>query len=643
METGTFFSDETCNYRKPAEPDAGDRVHIRLRTGRYQAQKVFLCLSDSRIPMTWEEEKNDFDYYGADLTVPDRILPYWFRIEAEERTVLYDRYGASFEKKARRPFSIIPGFHIPDWAKGCLYYQIFPDRFCNSREDNDTRLPGYRYGGKPVISSRWGDPIQIATYRQFYGGDLDGIISKLPYLKSLGIEVIYLNPVFASPSSHKYDCCDYEHVDYGFGVPEDAEGSDHKLEELIESAHEQGIRIVLDGVFNHCSSYHRWFDRSGRFDGKAVDRGAYANPESRYHDRFTFLDKECLKYEAWWGVESLPKLNYEGDPSLAEEICGIAKKWISKPYQADGWRLDVAADLAHSGKENHRFWKKFRSAVREANPEALILAEHYEDPSPWLRGKEWDSVMNYNAFMEPVSWFFTGIDKHSDHFRPELYGNAEEFARSLREHSGRMPGNSLLAALNQLDNHDHSRFLTRTNHRTGRLEENGSQAASLGIDVSILRQAAAFLYFWPGSPGLYYGDEAGVCGFTDPDNRRCYPWNNPDTELIEYFGELGSLRKKCDFIREASCRILFAKDGVFAFARFTMEEAVVVVVSAATEAKNVRIPVWMAGYPGYEKERLLCGLMYSDPKGYTFQQRYYPSRYGIADLCIEPRSVTVFQ
>lgn len=641
METRTLFSDESKYYRLPAEPDPFDTVKIRFRTGRYQANNVFFCCDGDEIRMSWESERNNFDYYSHKVALGSGILYYHFKIETDEAIVYYGRNGAATSADAVKLFSVIPGFHTPQWSKGCLYYQIFPDRFYNADPVCDVCDSEYLYGGQRVLRSSWGDPVSSQTFRQFYGGDLKGVIQKLPYLLSLGIEAIYLNPVFASPSSHKYDCCDYEHVDFGFGSSKNEEEADHTLAVLIEEAHKAGIRVVLDGVFNHCSSYHKWFDKSHRFSSGKKGSGAYGNPKSRYHDRFSFFDEECKEYEAWWDVPTLPKLNYEGSPSLEEDILGIGRKWISPPYNADGWRLDVAADLGHSTEYNHQFWQKFRHSVRQVKEDTLIIAEHYESPAPWLNGREWDSVMNYQAFMDPVSYFFTGMEKHSDLYIPELKGNAEHLAEVLTEQSADLPGCSLLSSLNQLDNHDHSRFLTRTNHRAQRLLKDDPESASAEVDPAVLRQAAAFMYFWPGSPGLYYGDEAGVCGFTDPDNRRCYPWGTEDDSLLQFFRELGELRKTVPFIKEASCRILYAQDGIFSFARFTDKSALIVTVSASDESHEITLPVWIAGLPGYERTRMLDCVLISYQGGYSFEQKPFVSHYGIIKTAIAPGNVFV--
>ena len=192
------------------------------------------------------------------------------------------------------------------------------------------------------------------------------------------------------------------------------------------------MRVILDGVFNHCGSFNKWLDRERIYAmDPSYEKGAFIEEESPYHTFFKFYEEgewpynTC--YNGWWGHDTLPKLNYEESEKLVRYIMRIARKWVSPPYNVDGWRLDVAADLGFSQEFNHKFWEEFRRNVKEANPDAIILAEHYGDPTPWISGGQWDTVMNYDAFMEPVSWFVTGVDKHSDVARPDLRGNSNMF------------------------------------------------------------------------------------------------------------------------------------------------------------------------------------------------------------------------
>ena len=284
-----------------------------------------------------------------------------------------------------------------------------------------------------------------------------------------------------------------------------------------------------------------------------------------YHDFFRFHIENDFpynnSYDGWWGHDTLPKLNYEGSRDLTNYIMQIGKKWVSPPYNCDGWRLDVAADLGHSSEFNHAFWKRFRKAVREANPEAIIIAEHYGDAGPWLQGDEWDTIMNYDAFMEPVTWFLTGMEKHSDSRRDDLYQNGSAFFDIMRDKMAHLEYPSLLCAMNELSNHDHSRFLTRTNRMVGRINTMGSQAAGENLNKGVFREAVTLQMTWPGAPTVYYADEAGQVGWTDPDNRRTYPWGREDPSLIGLHRKLISLRKELPVLKTGSLKPLLADDA----------------------------------------------------------------------------------
>ena len=297
----------------------------------------------------------------------------------------------------------------------------------------------------------------------------------------------------------------------------------------------------------------------------------------------------------------------------------------------DGWRLDVAADLGHSEEYNHQFWSAFRKAVKEADPEALILAEHYGDCSAWLQGDQWDSVMNYDAFMEPITWFLTGMEKHSDDRRDDLYGNAGAFQDAMLRNMARFCEPSLETAMNELSNHDHSRFLTRTNRKVGRIHTLGAAEASEGIRKGVMKEAVVFQMTWVGCPTVYYGDEAGLCGFTDPDNRRTYPWGREDQDLLAFHREMIRIRKEHPVLRYGSTRFLTMEEQFISYGRFDGRETILVLMNNAQEERKVEIPVWMAEVP--EEAELEC-LMETSETGYSTKNDRYPVRNGILSLTV---------
>lgn len=624
-----FFSDESKHYRIPQEPNCGEEVKIRFRTAKDNVDVVSLITDTQRMEMKKAGQQDWFDYYEVSVLTGDEPIQYYFEIKANGVTCLYNKLGVVDEAKGEYSFVILPGFHTPDWAKGAVFYQIFVDRFCNGDYSNDVEDREYIYIKEGVTKvNDWDKYPDTMGVREFYGGDLQGVINKLPYLQSLGIEAIYLNPIFVSPSNHKYDVQDYEYVDPHFGKivtdggralyptensnqdasqyivrvtnKKNLEASNQLFAQLIDNAHELGIRVIIDGVFNHCGSFNKWLDREQIYENQSeYKKGAYVSSQSPYRSFFRFREDGHWPYnslyDGWWGHNTLPKLNYEESPLLVNYILNIARKWISKPFCADGWRLDVAADLGYSNEYNHKFWKAFRQVVKEENPEALILAEHYGNPSSWLRGDEWDTVMNYDAFMEPITWFLTGMEKHSDVFRNDLLGNAEAFVGAMKHHMASFTGQSLEVAMNELSNHDHSRFLTRTNHVVGRTETLGPEAANQDVNKSVFKEAITMQMTWPGAPTLYYGDEAGVCGFTDPDNRRTYPWGREDNELIEFYRNLISIHKSHNALRVGSFKFLYASFQVIGYGRFDENEQIIVLVNNSDREITVDIPAWEIG------------------------------------------------
>ena len=629
----SIFSDETPLFRTPAEPEVGDTVSIRLRILKNAgAQVTFLTGMPTRVS-NMRRIKTDavFDWYETEYAVKDESpVFYAFLIAWKGRYIHYLRTGAALTDSVPFPdpahsFRIIPGFHVPEWAKGAVQYQIFADRFCNGNPRADVRDREYFYSGDYVRhAASWDELPQIGDYRVFYGGDLKGVMEKLDYLQELGVEVLYFNPIFVSPSSHKYDTQDYHHIDPHLTVMiQDREaplkkgerkntaavqyilrtasgmnlkGSDAFFARFCQELHRRGMKIILDGVFNHCGSFNRWMDREGIYKQYGdYQPGAYNDPESPYRNYFRFTGPK--DYDAWWGAETLPKLNYEGSSELCEEILRVAEKWASPPYAIDGWRLDVAADLGHSPEFNHLFWQAFRRRVKQANPNAVILAEHYGNPAPWLHGNEWDTVMNYDAFMEPVTWFLTGMEKHSDFRRDDLYQNGPAFFGIMRENMCRLPTPSLQCAMNELSNHDHSRFLTRTNGRVGRLQSAGSGAASEGVKIPVFQEAVVIQMTWPGAPTIYYGDEAGQVGWTDPDNRRTYPWGHENQGLIDLHKALTRLRGELPVLKCGSVKPLCAGHGYIAYARFDESSLALVVCNNLDCAQTVALPVRGAGVP----------------------------------------------
>ena len=663
MSLSLFFSDGTREYRNPVDVKAGDNVTVRFRVPIGYQGELILHIEQEEVPMVLAERGKRFDYYTADFCVEDTQVRYYFSFTYEGITYYYDRSGVNDCVNGDFFFRVTPGFEVPEWAKGAVMYQIYTDRFCNGDKSNDVLSGEYTYIGTEVEKvAEWNTPVADLDVGRFYGGDLAGVRKKLDYLQELGVEVIYFNPLFVSPSNHKYDSQDYDYIDPHFGVivndgeigdtpfaryikrttdRENLEASNAYFAELVNEIHSRGMKVILDGVFNHCGSFNKWMDREGFYAASGeYASGAYQSEESPYRNFFKFRNEnDRNSYEGWWGYDTLPKLNFEESEELCEYICRVGAKWVSPPYNVDGWRLDVAADLGHSEEFNHKFWKRFRMAVKQANPEAVILAEHYGNASSWLQGDEWDTVMNYDAFMEPVTWFLTGMEKHSDEFRGHYWNNHEHFLHCMKYNMAKFQTPSLYCAMNELSNHDHSRFLTRTNHKSGRVQTLGASAAEEGINKAVFAEAVVLQMFWPGAPTLYYGDEAGMCGFTDPDNRRPYPWGNEDKELLEFHREIIKLHRTYPAVRTGSFRMLHCEHGILSFGRFDTEDQLFIAVNNNDVTKNVVFSVEELGV----NSRFMVSVMLTTEYSLIPEARLYPVIDGKITLTMTPFSSFVLK
>ena len=452
-------------------------------------------------------------------------------------------------------------FHTPEWLRGGIIYQIFPDRFASSGTKKQN-VPSDRV----LRTDRDGDPYWIPTAEgkvlnnDYFGGDLNGIEQKLGYLKSLGVTCIYLNPIFEAQSNHRYDTANYEKIDSMLGTEKD-------FKSLCESAKKLGIRIMLDGVFSHTGDDSRYFNRYSRYDSL----GAYQSKESPYYGWYKF-NKWPDDYESWWGIEILPEVN-EDNSDFIEYITGkngIARKWLK--LGASGWRLDVADELPDE------FLDEFRKAVKEEKADGLVLGEVWEDASNkssygklrrYLLGKQLDSVMNY-PFAGAV------IDFIRD-------ANAELFASRVMSIVENYPKEVLDVLMNHLSTHDTMRAITALAGENCAYRDRKWQSThslderEYHYGMKLLMAASAMQFALPGVPTIYYGDEAGMQGYKAPFNRRCYPWGKENGELVEWYKKLGKIRNENRVFKDGRFEILSAVAGCVAFSRKNDDEAVLVI------------------------------------------------------------------
>ena len=453
-------------------------------------------------------------------------------------------------------------YSVPEWFYGGIIYQIFPDRFY--RAEKEKNIPEYK-----VLHDNWNDtpvyePNEYGKIlnNDFFGGDLKGIIEKLDYIKSLGVTVIYLNPIFKAYSNHRYDTGNYMEIDPLLG-------SIDEFKQLINKASELGIKIVLDGVFNHTGDDSLYFNKYNRYPTV----GAYQSKDSKYYSWYNFT-KYPDKYDSWWGIETLPAINEQNEDYI-NYITG--KNGVLDYYTKlgiGGWRLDVVDELPSS------FVKKVRSAVKNASYNVIVIGEVWEDASnkisygarrEYLQGNELDSVMNY-PLKEAIISFIKD-------------GNFKNLSNTIKEQLDHYPHKTLHALMNLLSTHDTARLITVLSG----IEPHGATKKQLAEtfipenkieEVKFKLKCASLLQFTLcGVPSIYYGDEIGMQGYADPLNRRTYPWGKEDLDLLSWYKFLGELRAKYSAFTQGEFVEIFADIGVYVFKRADENSEVLIAVN----------------------------------------------------------------
>lgn len=513
-----------------------DELHIRIRTAKNDMSAVNIIFGHK---FNWEHSQEKhvmrkvsvdeyFDYYQYELRTIDFRLGYYFELISEGRTLYYTEAGIVEKFKEELAYCYFFQFpylnsvdihKLPVWSREAVFYQIFVERFFNGDELNSP----------PNLCDWEAEP----QSKSFFGGDLSGILKKLDYLEDLGINGIYLTPIFTSPSNHKYDITDYFEIDPYFGNKE-------IFRELVDEAHKRNIRIVLDAVFNHCSDKFPPFQDVVQ-NGKA----------SKYYDWFHIHDEEVSKnpinYETFGYISSMPKLN-TANPETKQYLLDCIRYW-TKEFQIDGWRLDVSDEI------DHRFWREFRTVLKEINADAIIIGENWHDALPWLMGDQFDSVMNYPVTKLVLDFFAKGsIDAVS--FSDQLGGYLMRYPDQVNE-----------VMLNLLDSHDTERFLHSCEGRQDKL-----------------KAAAAFLFAYPGIPCTYYGTEIGMTGNYDPGCRRGFCWRQEEWNLdvYEFYKKLIRLRRTEAALRFGDVSFPSSR-SLFAMRRSYQTECILVLINNTEE------------------------------------------------------------
>lgn len=563
---------------------SGESLKLRLLLHLdAKVHDAFLCIRRDkdvvvRHKLTPKDLIEDYRVYEIDISFDEGLYFYKFSYTSD--------YGEFHVTKNEDGLGIVwnegdwwqltcydKAYTTPDWLKGGLIYQIFPDRFKNSGSkkrdvpadrflcESWEKEPEYRQGNGPC-----------SLGNDYYGGDLEGIREKLPYLSSLGVTCIYLNPIFEAHSNHRYNTADYMKIDPLLGDEE-------TLEKLCKEAKKVGISVILDGVFSHTGDDSIYFNKYGRYG----DSGAYKDQSSPYFKWFKFKNWPD-KYDSWWGITTLPE-TVEEDKSFDEFITGeggVIRHWMKKGVR--GWRLDVADELPDSILDN------IRTAIKTENPEGFLLGEVWEDATNkisygyrrrYLRGKQLDSVMNY-PFADAVISYVNG-------------GDGKDFIEAVSSILENYPKESIDVLMNHLGTHDTPRLITRLGAKyypSTRAEQSHFTLSDEQYRLAKAKQklASVIQYTLPGVPSLYYGDEAGMQGFGDPFCRGTYPWGKEDTELIDFYKWLGALRKENKVFKDGDFFPVLSGLGSMAFARKSENCEILIATNRWCNADTIEIP-----------------------------------------------------
>jgi glycosidase len=609
-------------------------VSARLWSANANAQRIVALKRVAHDVSCYEQSlaSESCDYWQVELddAAPDLL---WYRFVvsdggdveyyADDSDALDGGGGKASDDAVDRSYALTvydPAFATPAWARGAVVYQIFPDRFRNGNARNDPKTGDVRYDD-PALKLAWSTlpegycrnyadangttcPWRFDTTppdwspekegprgRDYMGGDLDGVRQKLDYLSSLGINTIYFNPIFASKSNHGYDTANYRQINPYLGNLKD-------WKDLVAAAKAKGIRVVLDGVFNHMSSDSPLFDRYHHY----AEIGACESLSSPWRTWFVFRNDHVpcgsADYEGWFGFDSIPTLRKTNPDVQQEFVAGknsISRFWLGRG--AAGWRLDVMGDSSFPDG----YWETFRKSVKTEDPNALIVGELWPKDTTtlrYLRGDRADSTMNYRlrdaiiGLLAPQSFDGKGLGGGGRQL------SAADFATRLQSIQEDYAPQAFDVLMNLVDSHDTERALWTLTPGAETRADRERNAANLADGKRRLRLAALIQFTLPGMPTVYYGDEVGVTGDDDPDDRRTYPWTDtggtPDESLRSWYSSLALLRRDVAALTAGDLRVLYAGDGVVAYGRKTTSQAAITVVNATGSPKTAQIP--LAGY-----------------------------------------------
>lgn len=594
MENLTFlnsiYSDGSKFFVSNPLPKTGEKIKISLQMLKNsEVTGVFLFAKFNGVERTLKmnkiAEENNLLKFQTEVQVFEKEFRYIFIITTSSEIFYYNQGGiTTYCPDESRIFRILVNYEQPEWVKNAVFYQIFPERFCNGNPENDVQSGEYIFDGfKTQKISDWNkipEEYEKAHCLDFYGGDLEGIQQKIPYFKKLGITALYLNPIFYAATVHKYDCLDYFKVDPHFG-------GDKALINLTEELHKNGIKIILDVSINHTGIANKWFNRDGTFFDKS--EGAFNNPNSTERD-FYFFNKDN-SYKSWFDVPTLPTLNY-----TSEKLCNVifknpdslVKKWLKPPFNCDGWRFDVADTMARNNEIqlHHKIWPQIRNSIKEENKNAYILAEDWSDCTEFLNGNEWDSQMNYYGSSRPIREFYGEPDifvaRDPEIKKVQYKKTAEDLSNQISEFLSRLPFQIQQMQFNLIDSHDVPRF-----HNNPKITKDDVQGALI------------LLFTLPGCTNVYYGDEAEIDGRINSMEgcRFPMPWNKniEQTDSFKLYSKLIEIKTQNEAFKDGGFKILYDFGYIFSFARFTPEEIFISICSTSEKDEIIEFPISIFG------------------------------------------------
>ncbi len=581
----TIFSDGSRHFVSNPTPKLGEIIKVKLRVIKgAPVDRVILRRKynggENISDMSYKGHKKGYDYYEGDLTINEPFVHYHFYVISGQQIYYYNQYEVTdYIPTEVYDFRIVADYENPEWVSKSVFYQIFPDRFYNGNPDNDVQTGEYTFDGHETIKMDWTIPAKDyddVHCLDFYGGDLEGVEAKIPYFKEMGINAIYINPIFFAATSHKYDCLDYFQVDPHLG-------GDQAFESLMKALHDNDMRLIVDVSINHTGTAHKWFNKEATFFDQSI--GAFHNPESRERDYYYF--EEDNKYHAWFDIETLPTLNYETEELrdiLYRSEDSVVKKWLKAPYNIDGWRFDVANTMARidDRQMHHDVWPAIRKSIKGVNDQAYIVGEHWSDCNENLMGDEWDSAMNYYGFGRPIRHFLGEQDlylqRDKDLNARKYTLTAKNMSHRIMQHLARLPHVIINNQMNLFDSHDVSRLHNNPD-----------------INFEKYRAAVIQMYMMPGTPNVYYGDEVGIEGHLRSVEgcRYAFPWeeSRQKLEYKELYKTMGHLKIEENVFHDGSFRIIYNEGLVFACARFDEEHAYIAISSMSDQEETCHIDI----------------------------------------------------